>query len=79
MAETDQDYIRILSGVTNDFQHTYRSVFKAVRQLSLTDIMQAATLEERLQSLDLLTVSVGNLPEVSGLQVCPVLQKRGVP
>jgi HD-GYP domain-containing protein (c-di-GMP phosphodiesterase class II) len=69
MTEVDLKYDQTLASFSKDFQHTYKPIFDTVRLLSLTPIMEAATLDERLQQLSLLTTALQGKSEVAGLQV----------
>jgi hypothetical protein len=69
LSETDQDYDRILVEFSKDFKHTYKPVFETVRLLSMTSVMNASTLDERLLELNLLSTALQNKTEMAGLQV----------
>lgn len=67
--ETDRAYDKVLMEFSEDFKNTYQPVFETVRLLSLTSIMEASTLDERLRELSLLGTALENKEELSGLQV----------
>ena len=69
LTKTDQEYDKVMVAVSNDFQHTYKAVFDTVRLLSMTAVMEASTLEERLQQLSLLGTALHARAEVAGLQI----------
>lgn len=69
LAETDQAYDRVLTEFSQDFKYTYKPVFETVRLLSMTSIMNASTLDERLKELNLLSTALQHKTELAGLQV----------
>lgn len=69
LSETDQAYDRVLTEFSQDFKHTYKPVIETVHLLSMTSIMDASTLDERLQELNLLSTALKNKSEMAGLQV----------
>ena len=69
LSEVEQEYDHTLVSLAKDFQHTYKPVFDTVGLLSMTPIMDAATLDERLQQLHLMTAAMSNRAEIAGLQV----------
>jgi predicted negative regulator of RcsB-dependent stress response len=48
LSEVEQEYDHTLVSFAKDFQHTYKPVFDTVGLLSMTPIMDAVTLDERL-------------------------------
>jgi HD-GYP domain-containing protein (c-di-GMP phosphodiesterase class II) len=69
LLEVNQEYDHTLATFTKDFQQTYKPVFDTVHLLSMTPIMEALTLEERLQQLSLLTAAMRDRAAMAGLQV----------
>ena len=69
LSEADQAYGQVLKEFSQDFKHTYKPVFETVRLLSMTAVMNATTLDERLQELSLLSTALQNQTELSGMQV----------
>ena len=69
LSEVEQEYDHTLVSLAKDFQHTYKPVFDTVSLLSMTPIMDAPNLDERLQQLHLMTAAMGNRAEVAGLQI----------
>ena len=69
LSEVEQEYDHTLVSFAKDFQHTYKPVFDTVGLLSMTPIMDAVTLDERLQQLNLITAAMSNRDEIAGLQV----------
>ena len=62
-------YDQVVQEVSDDFKHTYQPVFQTVHLLSMTPVMSASTLNERLQELGILSTALQNRTELSGLQV----------
>ena len=62
-------YDQVVREVSEDFKSTYKPVFQTVHLLSMTPVMRASTLNERLQELGILSTALQNKAELSGLQV----------
>ena len=69
LTATDRIYDQVVREVSQDFQHTYKPVFQTVHLLSMTPVMHAITLDERLQELQILSTALQNKAELSGIQV----------
>jgi HD-GYP domain-containing protein (c-di-GMP phosphodiesterase class II) len=69
LSETEQAYDQVLRDFSRDFKNTYKPVFETVRLLSMTSVMNASSLDERLQELKLLGTALQNMAEIAGLQV----------
>ena len=55
--------------VAQNFKHTYKPVFKTINFLARDPLLQATTLEERLEALRVLSAELQNQPEISAIQV----------
>ena len=73
LSEVEQEYDHTLFSFAKDFQNTYKPVFDMVGLLSMTPIMEASSLDERLQQLDLIAAAMRNRDEIAGLEriACP--------
>ncbi|MDH3330344.1 MAG: hypothetical protein OEM01_14030, partial [Desulfobulbaceae bacterium] len=69
LAGADRFYDQVSREVSMDFKDTSRDVFQVVRYLSLTPVMRASTLNERLQQLGFLSTFLEDRPEISAIQV----------
>ncbi len=69
LASADRIYDQVVREVSQGFGQTYQPVFHTVRLLSMTPVMDASTLEERLRELDLLGAVLERQAELSAIQV----------
>jgi hypothetical protein len=68
LAQAQQSYDQASREVSADFVHTYRAVFQNISLLSFSRVTSSATLEERLQSLDMFSTALRNAPQIKALQ-----------
>jgi len=69
MEESRQYFSQIHDELSLDFSGTRKTVAQTVRILSKTSIASATSLEERLESLSLFQAALGDLPDLTTLQV----------
>ncbi len=69
LAQVRQSYEQTSREVSADFVRTYRAVFQNIGLLSFSRVSFAATLEERLRSLDMFSTALRNEPQMTALQV----------
>jgi HD-GYP domain-containing protein (c-di-GMP phosphodiesterase class II) len=69
LTTAEQVFDQITRELILDFNGTYHPVAGALRLLALAPVTTAATLDERLESLNTFTVALANEPSVSGIEV----------
>lgn len=66
---SEEAFDQVQQELSLDYRGTYRPVATAVIILSATDLVDAQTLEERLQFLPLMQAALSEAPHLSGLEV----------
>lgn len=69
LSSADKVYDQLSRDLINDFNATYKPVGETLRLLALSPVVSAASLEQRLESLELLSIALQNDPSVAAIQV----------
>ncbi|MDX2481375.1 MAG: HD domain-containing phosphohydrolase [Desulfuromusa sp.] len=69
LTEVALEYDQTMGAFLKDIQHTYKPIFDTVHLLSMTPVMEAETLDERLQQLSVLVAALAGKTELAGLQI----------